>query len=41
MSPVDYIIVKFPGNQFSGEIASELARLEKDKTIRIIDLALF
>ena len=39
MGPVDYIIVKFPGNKFSGEIAPELARLEQNKTIRIIDLA--
>jgi len=39
MGPVDYIIVKFPGNKFSGEIAPELARLEQNKIIRIIDLA--
>jgi hypothetical protein len=39
MGPVDYLIVKFPGNQFSGEIAPELARLEQNKIIRIIDLA--
>jgi len=39
MGPVDYLIVKFPGNKFSGEIAPELARLEQNKTIRIIDLA--
>jgi hypothetical protein len=39
MGPVDYLIVKFPGNKFSGEIVPELARLEKNKIIRIIDLA--
>lgn len=39
MGPVDYLIVKFPGNKFSGEIAPELARLEQNKIIRIIDLA--
>ena len=39
MGPVDYVIVKFPGNKFSGEIVPELARLEQNKTIRIIDIA--
>jgi hypothetical protein len=39
MGPVDYLIVKFPGNKFSGEIAPELARLEQNKIIRVIDLA--
>ncbi|MEI6842457.1 MAG: DUF6325 family protein [Methanomicrobiales archaeon] len=39
MGPVDYIVVSFPGNKFSGEIVPELARLEQNKTIRIIDLA--
>ena len=39
MGPVDYLVVKFPGNKFSGEIAPELANLEKNGIIRIIDLA--
>jgi hypothetical protein len=39
MGPVDYLVLKFPGNKFSGEIVPELARLEQNKTIRIIDLA--
>jgi hypothetical protein len=39
MGPVDYLVVRFPGNQFSGEIAPELARLEKNGVIRIIDIA--
>lgn len=39
MGPVDYIVVSFPGNKFSGEIVPELARLEQNKTIRIIDIA--
>jgi hypothetical protein len=39
MGPVDYLVVKFPGNKFSGEIAPELANLERNKIIRIIDLA--
>ncbi|MGZ7127989.1 MAG: hypothetical protein ACXVIS_02955 [Halobacteriota archaeon] len=29
MGPVDYLMVRFPGNRFSGKIAPELARLEK------------
>jgi Family of unknown function (DUF6325) len=40
MGPVDYLVVKFPGNQFSGEIAPELTRLEKNNIIRILDLTL-
>ena len=39
MGPVDYLVVKFPGNKFSGEIAPELANLERNGIIRIIDLA--
>ncbi len=39
MGPVDYLVVKFPGNKFSGEIAPELSNLERNKIIRIIDLA--
>jgi hypothetical protein len=39
MGPVDYVVLKFPGNKFSGEIAPELAKLEKNGIIRIIDLA--
>jgi hypothetical protein len=39
LGPVDYMIVAFPGNQFRGEVAPELARLVENKTIRVIDLA--
>ena len=39
IGPVDYMIVAFPGNQFRGEVAPELARLVENKTIRVIDLA--
>ena len=39
MGPVDYLVVRFPGNQFSGEIVPELARLEKNGIIRVIDMA--
>jgi hypothetical protein len=33
------MVVAFPGNQFTGEIAPALADLVESKTIRIIDLA--
>src|SRR5271155_5042514 len=36
--PVEYIIVGFPGNKFTGEIAPELAALVDSGTIRILDL---
>ena len=38
MGPVDYLIVGFPGNKFSGKIAPELANLERKGIIRVIDL---
>jgi hypothetical protein len=38
LGPVDYVLVRFPGNRFSGEIAPELANLERNGIIRIIDL---
>lgn len=40
MGPVDFLIVQFPGNKFSGKIAPELLNLEKKDIIRIIDLVL-
>jgi hypothetical protein len=40
MGPVDYLVVKFPGNKFNGEILPELAKLEKSGIIRVIDMAL-
>jgi Family of unknown function (DUF6325) len=39
LGPVDYMIVAFPGNNFRGEVAPELARLVENRTIRVIDLA--
>jgi hypothetical protein len=39
IAPVDYMIVAFPGNEFRGEVAPELARLVENGTIRVIDLA--
>lgn len=38
MGPVDYLMVRFPGNKFTGKIAPELANLEKKGIIRVIDL---
>ena len=39
IGPVDYLIVGFPGNRFSGEIAPALADLVDAGTIRIVDIA--
>ncbi len=36
--PVEYIIVAFPGNKFTGEIAPELIDLVASGTVRILDL---
>jgi len=38
IGPVEYIIVGFPGNEFNGQIAPELAKLIESQTIRLIDL---
>ena len=38
MGPVDYLIVRFPGNRFSGEIIPELGNLVQSGIIRVIDL---
>jgi hypothetical protein len=38
VGPVEYIIVKFPGNKFKGEIVPALAELVENGTIKIIDL---
>jgi hypothetical protein len=35
IGPVEYIVVGFPGNDFNGEIAPELAKLIENGTIRI------
>ena len=39
IGPVQYLIVAFPGNRFSGEIAPALAKQVEAGTIRIIDIA--
>jgi hypothetical protein len=38
LGPVEYIIVGFPGNKFTGEIAPELIALVESETVRILDL---
>jgi hypothetical protein len=38
MGPVDYFVVVFPGNKFSGKIVPELDRLVREGTIRVIDM---
>lgn len=35
--PVDYLVLRFPGNKFSGRIAPELSRLQEEGIIRIMD----
>jgi len=39
-APVELIVVKFPGNQFKGEIVPALRELTDNGTIRIIDILL-
>jgi uncharacterized membrane protein len=39
IGPVDYLVVGFPGNKFSGEIGPALEELVEAGTIRIIDIA--
>lgn len=38
--PIDYIIVNFKGNKFTGEVLEELAKVVKDGTIAVLDIAL-
>ncbi|GAA3862522.1 hypothetical protein GCM10022381_03360 [Leifsonia kafniensis] len=38
IGPVEYIVVAFPGNEFTGEIAPELIALIESGKIRILDL---
>jgi Family of unknown function (DUF6325) len=39
IGPVDYMLVGFPGNRFTGEIAPAISELVEAGTIRIIDIA--
>jgi len=38
IGPVEYIIVGFPGNKFTGNIAPELKALVESNTVRVLDL---
>ena len=38
IGPVEYLIVEFPGNRFTGDIAPELAALVRSEVIGILDL---
>jgi Family of unknown function (DUF6325) len=38
IGPVEYLVLGFPGNEFTGDIAPELAKLIESGTIRVIDL---
>ncbi len=38
IGPVEYVILKFPGNKFKGEIIPALAEIVENGTIKIIDL---
>ena len=38
LGPVEYIVVGFPGNKFTGEIAPELIALVESGTVRVLDL---
>jgi hypothetical protein len=38
VGPVEYIVVGFPGNKFTGEIAPELIALVESGTVRVLDL---
>jgi hypothetical protein len=38
IGPVEYLLIEFPGNKFTGEIVPALERLIESRTVRIIDL---
>jgi uncharacterized membrane protein len=38
LGPIEMLVVKFPGNRFSGEIIPALAELVENGTVRIVDL---
>ena len=38
LGPLDYLVVGFPGNQFTGEIAPAIAEARAKGLIRIVDL---
>ena len=38
IGPVEYLVVGFPGNKFTGKIAPELKALVDSGTVRVLDL---
>ncbi len=40
LGPVDYLVVEFPGSEFTGEILPELATLVESGIVRVLDLVL-
>ncbi|SEL97281.1 DUF6325 family protein [Streptacidiphilus jiangxiensis] len=36
--PVEYAVIAFPGNRFTGEIATELTKLTSQGIVRVIDI---
>jgi uncharacterized membrane protein len=38
IGPVSYTVIAFPGNQFNGDVAPEIAKLVASDTVRILDL---
>ena len=39
IGPVDVAVIRFDGNEFSGDVAPALAELDRSGTVHIIDLA--
>jgi hypothetical protein len=37
LGPLEYIVIGFEGNNFDGSIATEIAKVVENKTIRIVD----
>ncbi|HKJ11467.1 MAG TPA: DUF6325 family protein [Ornithinimicrobium sp.] len=37
-APLDILVIGFEGNEFSGDIAPEIARLSEAGTVRVVDL---
>ncbi|HEY4991220.1 MAG TPA: DUF6325 family protein, partial [Nakamurella sp.] len=40
LGPVDYLVVEFPGSNFTGEILPELVDLVERGIVRVLDLVL-
>lgn len=38
VGPIDYVLIEFPGNQFNGQIAPNIAALVGSGTIQLLDL---